>query len=215
MIEIDTEVNAINEAITVIDQISFQTNILSLNAAVEAATAGEAGKGFAVVAQEVRNLASRSAEAANEIKLLVENATKKANTGKKIADEMIHGYQDVNNNINKTLELINDVETASKEQQIGIEQINDTVNQLDKQTQQNANVASQTRDVALQTQNIANQVVQSADDKEFIGKDSVQSSNSNVQIQSVQNNNKSKPKKITSTKTIKESVSNNDEWESF
>jgi methyl-accepting chemotaxis protein len=71
MNEIDEEVNAINEAITIIDQIAFQTNILSLNAAVEAATAGEAGKGFAVVAQEVRNLASRSAEAANEIKELV------------------------------------------------------------------------------------------------------------------------------------------------
>ncbi len=71
MNEIDDEVNAINEAITVIDQIAFQTNILSLNAAVEAATAGEAGKGFAVVAQEVRNLASRSAEAAKEIKNLV------------------------------------------------------------------------------------------------------------------------------------------------
>ena len=77
MTEIDNEVNAINDAITVIDQIAFQTNILSLNAAVEAATAGEAGKGFAVVAQEVRNLAARSAEAASEIKALVENATKK------------------------------------------------------------------------------------------------------------------------------------------
>ena len=82
MDEINTQVNAINEAITVIDQIAFQTNILSLNAAVEAATAGEAGKGFAVVAQEVRNLASRSSEAAKEIKELVLNATTKANQGK-------------------------------------------------------------------------------------------------------------------------------------
>jgi methyl-accepting chemotaxis protein len=68
MEDINTQVTAINEAISVIDQIAFQTNILSLNAAVEAATAGEAGRGFAVVAAEVRNLASRSAEAANEIK---------------------------------------------------------------------------------------------------------------------------------------------------
>ncbi|MFW2579947.1 methyl-accepting chemotaxis protein, partial [Aliarcobacter butzleri] len=73
------QVNLINEAIGVIDNIAFQTNILSLNAAVEAATAGEAGKGFAVVAGEVRNLASRSAEAAREIKTIVENATSKAN----------------------------------------------------------------------------------------------------------------------------------------
>jgi methyl-accepting chemotaxis protein len=96
MDEINKEVNSINEAITIIDQIAFQTNILSLNAAVEAATAGEAGKGFAVVAQEVRNLATRSADAANEIKKLVSNATVKANNGKKIADSMISGYITLN-----------------------------------------------------------------------------------------------------------------------
>ncbi|WP_026803552.1 methyl-accepting chemotaxis protein, partial [Aliarcobacter lanthieri] len=84
MDEINVQVNLVNEAISVIDNIAFQTNILSLNAAVEAATAGEAGKGFAVVAQEVRNLASRSAEAAKEIKDIVEKATVKANEGKNI-----------------------------------------------------------------------------------------------------------------------------------
>ena len=96
MDEINTQVNLINESITVIDQIAFQTNILSLNAAVEAATAGEAGRGFAVVAAEVRNLAARSAEAAKEIKTIVENATKKANQGKDIANNMISGYKDLN-----------------------------------------------------------------------------------------------------------------------
>jgi methyl-accepting chemotaxis protein len=170
MDEINDEVTAIKEAITIIDQIAFQTNILSLNAAVEAATAGEAGKGFAVVAQEVRNLAARSAEAANEIKQLVENATAKANSGKQISDQMIHGYTDLNTSISKTTSLIEDVETASKEQLLGIKQINNAVNLLDQQTQQNASIASQTYDVAINTDKIAQLVVEDADQKEFRGK---------------------------------------------
>ena len=173
MNEINKEVNEINDSISLIDQIAFQTNILSLNAAVEAATAGEAGKGFAVVAQEVRNLASRSAEAANEIKALVQNATSKADNGKSIANEMIDGYTELNESISKTLELIQTVEDASKKQQMGIEQINDAITELDKQTQQNASVANHTKDIAVQTQNISYDIVADADEKEFIGKDSV------------------------------------------
>jgi len=170
MDDINQQVSAINEAISVIDQIAFQTNILSLNAAVEAATAGEAGKGFAVVAQEVRNLAARSAEAAGEIKSLVESATQKADSGKKTADEMIEGYNKLNDSIQKTIELISEVETSSKEQQEGIVQINDAINSLDKQTQQNANIATQTKDIAIKTDTIAKLVVEDADKKEFTGK---------------------------------------------
>ncbi|MGB5867273.1 MAG: cache domain-containing protein [Arcobacteraceae bacterium] len=173
MNDINQEVSAINEAISVIDQISFQTNILSLNAAVEAATAGEAGKGFAVVAQEVRNLASRSAEAANEIKALVENATQKANNGKKISDQMKTGYKTLNENIVKTIDVIKDVEMASKEQRTGIEQINDAVNNLDRQTQQNASIAADTQHIAVDTDTIAKLIVSSADEKEFIGKNDI------------------------------------------
>ncbi|AXX86852.1 Cache sensor-containing MCP-domain signal transduction protein [Malaciobacter marinus] len=173
MDEIDEQVHSINDAITVIDQIAFQTNILSLNAAVEAATAGEAGKGFAVVAGEVRNLASRSAQAASEIKEIVENATIKANEGKTIADEMIKGYDVLNENINKTITLIEDVTDASKEQQVGIEQINDAINELDHQTQQNASVAMRTKDVSSQTSEISQRIVNNADAKEFVGKDEV------------------------------------------
>ncbi len=164
MNEINDQTNAIAEAITIIDQIAFQTNILSLNAAVEAATAGEAGKGFAVVAQEVRNLASRSAEAAKEIKDLVESATNKTEIGKKNADEMIKGYIILNENINKTSELISQIESASKEQREGIEQINDTISQLDTRTQENANVASQTKQISIDTSNIAKNIIENLSD---------------------------------------------------
>ena len=226
MDEINTEVTAISEAISVIDQIAFQTNILSLNAAVEAATAGEAGKGFAVVAQEVRNLAARSADAANEIKLLVENANAKANKGKSIADNMIDGYAGLNDNISKTIELISNVETASKEQQMGIIQINDAINSLDRQTQENANIASQTNDVASQTDQIAKMVVSSTDEKEFQGKSNVKAKvlNNTQEINITpkkENDLKIKSVKKTTQPTVKTPInpitSNNsdDEWSTF
>ena len=170
MDEINEQTQAIADSITVIDQIAFQTNILSLNAAVEAATAGEAGKGFAVVAQEVRNLAARSAEAAKEIKELVENATEKANGGKSISTDMIEGYEKLNSNIHNTLELINSVSESSKEQFNAMEQINDTVNNLDQVTQQNAQSAEEANKVAREVNEIAVQVVQKTDEKEFDGK---------------------------------------------
>ena len=167
MDKINEQTQSIAEAITIIDQIAFQTNILSLNAAVEAATAGEAGKGFAVVAQEVRNLASRSAEAAREIKDLVENATEKTNEGKRISTEMINGYERLNTNIHNTLSLIAEVSNSSKEQFTAMEQINSTINKLDQVTQQNAVVASDANHVANEVNKIAEKVVQNTNKKEF------------------------------------------------
>ncbi|QCZ24058.1 chemotaxis protein [Aliarcobacter cryaerophilus ATCC 43158] len=216
MNEIDKEVNSINEAISVIDQIAFQTNILSLNAAVEAATAGEAGKGFAVVAQEVRNLATRSAEAAREIKTIVENATKKADLGKKISEDMISGYKTLNENIIQTITLIKGVESSSKEQLAGIEQINHAINSLDQQTQQNAQIASQTYNVAMQTDTIAKLIVSNANSKEFIGKNEVKSKNldENSTNKSVLDIKKPNLKKEKSKDTPSKNE-DSEEWTSF
>ncbi|NQY92900.1 MAG: methyl-accepting chemotaxis protein [Campylobacteraceae bacterium] len=207
MNEINQQTTAISDAIGVIDQIAFQTNILSLNAAVEAATAGEAGKGFAVVAQEVRNLASRSAEAAKEIKDLVANAQSKTEDGKKISDDMINGYKDLNENISKTIDLIENVSTASKEQESGIIQINDAVNSLDKLTQENAQNTSSADAIAKETEKISNSIVSSADSKEFAGKDSIDIS----AVSSVQNSSDN-TKKINPIVTPK---SSDNDWDNF
>jgi len=173
MDEINNQVSEISEAISIIDQIAFQTNILSLNAAVEAATAGEAGKGFAVVAQEVRNLATRSTEAAKEIKNIVELAKAKSLEGKMIADNMIEEYNHLSDDIDKTVEIIKDVACISKEQQIGIVKINESVDILEQQITTNLDVSAQANDIAIQTSTTANTIVDTANQKEFDGKDTI------------------------------------------
>ena len=170
MDQINEKVQTINESIALIDQIAFQTNILSLNAAVEAATAGEAGKGFAVVAQEVRNLASRSAEAAKEIKDLVESASQQTLEGKEISTSMIAGFEKLEEKINETNIIINDVASGAKEQTEAMISISETINNLDKFTQQNAQVAEETNKISNNTNEIANKVVENVNESEFKGK---------------------------------------------
>ena len=177
MDNINEKTKAIQEAITIIDQIAFQTNILSLNAAVEAATAGEAGKGFAVVAQEVRNLASRSAQAAKEIKSLVESATKETNNGKTASVEMIKEYNVLSENINKTKGIIENVSFSLKEQEKGIEQVNVAIFDLDKATQQNALKAQETKDIANQNDEMATTMVRDTNKTNFFGRDEFNSIN--------------------------------------
>ncbi|RZI84604.1 MAG: HAMP domain-containing protein [Rubrivivax sp.] len=128
----------ISDIIGVIDGIAFQTNILALNAAVEAARAGEQGRGFAVVASEVRSLAQRSAEAAKEIKVLINASVEKVENGSRLVNEAGSSMGDIVTQVRRVNDLISEISAASVEQSTGVGQIGDAVNQLDQVTQQNA-----------------------------------------------------------------------------
>ena len=174
MNEIQHATSSINDAVAIIENIAFQTNILSLNAAVEAATAGDAGKGFAVVAQEVRNLANRSADAAKEIKALAAQASQKSNEGTAIATELTRGFEVIADKIAQTTMLVQDVSNASREQMQGIGQINTAVTQLDQMTQENAKIAAEADTIANTTIDKAQAMVDDASAKNFTGKDQMQ-----------------------------------------
>ncbi|MBA4215496.1 MAG: methyl-accepting chemotaxis protein [Polaromonas sp.] len=138
MNEINQSSQKISDIIGVIDGIAFQTNILALNAAVEAARAGEQGRGFAVVAAEVRSLAQRSAQAAKEIKVLIEASVGKVETGSRLVTQAGSTISEIVANAEKVSAFISDITTAAQEQSQGIGQVNAAVTQLDQMTQQNA-----------------------------------------------------------------------------
>ncbi|KQV59684.1 methyl-accepting chemotaxis protein [Duganella sp. Root336D2] len=138
MASITASSNKISDIIGVIDGIAFQTNILALNAAVEAARAGEQGRGFAVVASEVRNLAQRSAAAAKEIKELITESVQQVADGGKLADSAGAAMQDIVKSVQNVAGLMQEIASASQEQSLGIDQVNQAVTQMDNTTQQNA-----------------------------------------------------------------------------
>jgi methyl-accepting chemotaxis protein len=143
MREINVASKKIADIIGVIDDIAFQTNLLALNAAVEAARAGEQGRGFAVVASEVRNLASRSAGAAKEIKILIQDSVAKVSDGTRLVDDSGKALGEIVTGVKKVTDVMAEIAASSMEQAAGIEQVNKAVTSMDSVTQQNAALVEQ------------------------------------------------------------------------
>ncbi|PPD00242.1 MAG: chemotaxis protein [Methylotenera sp.] len=143
MSAINQSAKKIEDIISVIDGIAFQTNILALNAAVEAARAGEQGRGFAVVAGEVRNLAQRSASAAKEIKELITDSVSKTAEGTKQVETAGSTMQEIVSSVQRVTDIMGEITAASVEQSAGIDQVNTAVTSMDEVTQQNAALVEQ------------------------------------------------------------------------
>lgn len=165
--EVVTTMGSINNSsrkivdiIAVIDGIAFQTNILALNAAVEAARAGEQGRGFAVVATEVRNLAQRSAAAAREIKILIDDSVSKVEAGAKLVDQAGSTMDEIVVSIKRVADIMNEITMATQEQTSGIEQINEAIIQMDDVTQQNAALVEEAAAAASALQNQADDLLE-------------------------------------------------------
>lgn len=148
--EINASSDKIAKIIKVIDEIAFQTNILALNAAVEAARAGEAGMGFAVVADEVRNLAQRSAQAARDTAILIEESISKSNGGKVKVDQVARAIQMITEQSTQVKTLVDEVQLGSEEQSRGIEQIGKAIAQMEQVTQRSAASAEESASAAQQ-----------------------------------------------------------------
>jgi len=149
MSSIQDSSNEIAEIVTLIDSIAFQTNLLALNAAVEAARAGEHGRGFAVVASEVRALAQKSADAAKDIKNLIDSSVQRIGQGTKLASESGDVLKEITQSINDVAIMINQINSASQEQAEGVSQVHHAISDIDAATQSNASLVDQTSSSAL------------------------------------------------------------------
>jgi methyl-accepting chemotaxis protein len=160
MKEINDSSKKIADIISVIDGIAFQTNILALNAAVEAARAGEQGRGFAVVAGEVRNLASRSADAAKEIKILITDSVGRVEQGSALTDQAGSTMSKVVSSIRRVTDIMGEISAASVEQSSGVSQVGEAVTQMDQATQQNAALVEEMAAAASSLKGQAHELVQ-------------------------------------------------------
>ncbi len=160
MKHINESSSKISDIISVIDGIAFQTNILALNAAVEAARAGEQGRGFAVVASEVRSLAGRSAEAAREIKTLINASVERVEHGSALVDKAGATMTDVVASIRRVTDIVGEIAAASSEQASGVSQVGEAVTLMDKSTQQNAALVEEMAAAAMSLKTQAEDLVQ-------------------------------------------------------
>ena len=160
MEEINHSSQKIADIIGVIDSIAFQTNILALNAAVEAARAGEQGRGFAVVASEVRSLAGRSAQAAKEIKNLINVSVERVGAGQRLVQDAGSTMQDIVQSVQRVTDMIGEITSASTEQSTGIAQVTQAVGNLDQMTQQNAALVEESAAAAQSLHEQADQLAQ-------------------------------------------------------
>jgi methyl-accepting chemotaxis protein len=159
----------IQDIISVIDGIAFQTNILALNAAVEAARAGEQGKGFAVVASEVRNLAQRSAGAAKEIKTLITESVGRINSGTEQVNAAGTQMDEIVTSVKRVTDIISEIAAASTEQSLGIDQVNQAIGQMDRGTQQNAALVEEASAAAQSLQEQSMMLMQAVREFKFTG----------------------------------------------
>jgi len=228
MADINASAKKIEDIISVIDGIAFQTNILALNAAVEAARAGEQGRGFAVVAGEVRNLAQRSASAAKEIKELITDSVNKTAAGTKQVENAGNTMHEIVTSVKRVTDIISEIAAASTEQSAGIEQVNEAIMKMDDVTQQNTALVEEAAAAAESMMEQADELMNAVSVFQLEGQTSSKHSASQVERRVIPNAMRSnanhtapriaptKPaaQKPARTVTVKSGTDDND-WEEF
>jgi len=208
MSEIAGSSQKIADITSVIDGIAFQTNILALNAAVEAARAGEQGRGFAVVAGEVRNLAQRSAQAAKEIKLLIDDSVSRVDTGSTLVESAGETMGEIVNAVTRVTDIMGEIASASDEQSRGIDQVGLAVAEMDRVTQQNAALVEESAAAAAALEEQASHLTQAVSVFRIV------SDQQPAQRQEVETNAPVRTPAAIVRKAPAESVSD-DNWEKF
>ena len=225
MSAINSSAKKIEDIISVIDGIAFQTNILALNAAVEAARAGEQGRGFAVVAGEVRNLAQRSATAAKEIKELISDSVSKTAEGTAQVEQAGKTMAEIVSSVQRVTDIMGEISAASSEQSAGIDQVNDAITSMDEVTQQNAALVEQAAAAAESLVDQAVSLTEVVSAFKLMGSQSAGQSSNRAAVRSVSTFAKSKPSSFKApsskplskpvAKTVAKTGTHDSEWEEF